>query len=91
MLVYDTPESHPYISAEEREYITSSIQSQQVGTEYAAVPWGKMAKSVPLLAIVVAHVCNNWAFYALLTGLSTYLHSGVGVSVDDGGLDACLP
>eukprot|EP00035_Acanthoeca_spectabilis_P039959 m.66232 g.66232 ORF g.66232 m.66232 type:complete len:547 (-) comp9806_c0_seq1:120-1760(-) len=89
--IYDTPESHPYITAAERKYITSAIKSQQVGTQYAAVPWGKLARSIPLYAVIVSHVCNNWAFYALLTGLSTYLHSGVGVATDQGGLDACLP
>lgn len=28
--IYDTPESHPYITAAERKYITSAIKSQQV-------------------------------------------------------------
>eukprot|EP00041_Stephanoeca_diplocostata_P016949 m.336477 g.336477 ORF g.336477 m.336477 type:complete len:527 (-) comp20537_c0_seq2:120-1700(-) len=88
---YDTPETHRHIRASERRYILSAIQTQQTGTQYAPVPWGALATSAPLWAIIVAHICNNWAFYTLLTGLSTYLHVALGVKTDDGGLDATLP
>lgn len=90
-LAYDTPESHRHIRESERKYIISAIQTQQTGTQYAPVPWGALATSAPLWAIIVAHMCNNWAFYTLLTGLSTYLHVALGVKTDDGGLDATLP
>ena len=37
------------------------------------VPWLKMAKSLPVWAVCIAHFTNNWGYYTLLTCLPMYL------------------
>jgi hypothetical protein len=37
------------------------------------IPWRKISTSIPVWAILVAHCCQNWGFYTLLTELPTYM------------------
>jgi len=37
------------------------------------VPWLKMATSLPVWAVCIAHFTNNWGYYTLLTCLPMYL------------------
>lgn len=37
------------------------------------VPWLSIAKSLPVIALAIAHFCNNWGYYTLLTCLPQYL------------------
>jgi len=37
------------------------------------VPWGPIAKSLPVWAVAIAHFTNNWGYYTLLTCLPLYL------------------
>ena len=46
LLVYDTPESHPFISKAERNYITSAIQSQQVNAALCLHPMFRFTKKI---------------------------------------------
>jgi MFS family permease len=90
-LAYDSPEVHSYISEEEKFYITTTIKSQQTGTNFAKVPWRELLTSLPVWSLVAMNTGANWGFYTLLTGLSTYLHVGLDVPTSRGGLDATLP
>ena len=36
-------------------------------------PWKDIFTSVPFWAILVAHTCNNWGFYTLLTTMPMYM------------------
>lgn len=36
-------------------------------------PWGKIFTSTHVWATIVAHFCNNWGYYTLLTTLPTYM------------------
>ena len=55
--VYDTPESHPRISCDERNYIQQSLKSRdnELDTIRAndSVPWRSFLTSVPLWALLI--------------------------------------
>ena len=38
------------------------------------IPWKSILLSLPVWAIVVAHFCENWGFYTMLTELPTFLN-----------------
>jgi hypothetical protein len=42
--------------------------------ENPPTPWRHILTSVPVWAILVMHVCQNWGFYTLLTCLPTYFN-----------------
>jgi len=41
--------------------------------ENLPIPWKKIVTSIPVWAILIAHCCQNWGFYTLLTELPTYM------------------
>jgi hypothetical protein len=38
-----------------------------------SVPWRSILTSVPVWALVLTHMAQNWGFYTLLTELPTYM------------------
>ncbi|XP_019743657.1 sialin isoform X1 [Hippocampus comes] len=89
-LAFDSPNSHPWISEQERVYITGSLK-KELSPLVQHIPWRAIVTSRPLLAIVVAHFSYNWTFYTLLTLLPTYMNDVLGFSIQQNGLLSALP
>lgn len=89
-LVFDSPNTHPRISEQERLYITSSLKNE-LSTSASNIPWRSIVTSMPVLAIVVAHFSYNWTFYTLLTLLPTYMSNILGFSIQQNGFLSALP
>ncbi|XP_007910508.2 sialin [Callorhinchus milii] len=88
-LVSDTPEKHKTISDAERDYIISSLEGQLSSKNI--VPWAAIWKSLPVWAIVVAHFCDNWTTYTLLTLLPTYMTEILQFDIKENGFLSALP
>ncbi len=82
------PQEHPLISPEELQRIEEG--GGQSG-EQGATPWGKLLSCPAVWAIVVAHFCNNWTLYVLLSWLPTYVTKGLGVDYASVGLFSMIP
>ncbi|XP_037542953.1 sialin [Nematolebias whitei] len=89
-LVFDSPNTHPRISEQERLYITNSLK-HELSTSAGNIPWRAIVTSKPLWAIVVAHFSYNWTFYTLLTLLPTYMNDILGFSIQQNGFLSALP
>ncbi|XP_026165654.1 sialin isoform X2 [Mastacembelus armatus] len=89
-LVFDSPNTHPRISEQERLYITNSLKNE-LSTSTRCIPWRAIVTSIPLWAIVVAHFSYNWTFYTLLTLLPTYMNNILGFSIQQNGMLSALP
>nr|XP_057914003.1 sialin [Doryrhamphus excisus] len=89
-LVFDSPNTHRWISERERLYIVSSLKNE-LSNSHADIPWRAMLTSGPLLAIVVAHFAYNWTFYTLLTLLPTYMKDILGFSIQENGWLSAVP
>jgi predicted MFS family arabinose efflux permease len=48
-------------------------------------------RSAPVWAIIVAHFCNNWSLYVLLTWLPTFVNKGLGVDFAAVGAYTMIP
>ncbi len=70
------PADHPGVSADELAAIEAGTERQRHAEE---VPWRALMSSMPVWAIIVAHFCNNWSLYVLLSWLPTYVNKGLGV------------
>ena len=70
------PTDDPKIGAEELEIISAGATPKAAGE---AVPWKALLTSMPVWAIIVAHFCNNWSLYVLLSWLPTFVNKGLGV------------
>lgn len=87
---FDSPNNHPRISAEEKLYILQSVGTRR-DPHATPFPWRKVAKSVPVWAIIVANFGHNWGFYTLLTNIPTYLSKVLHFGIQNNGFLSALP
>jgi ACS family sodium-dependent inorganic phosphate cotransporter len=70
------PRDHPAMTTEE-------LAAIERGTAVAPAlrpPWKELLTSAPVWALVIAHFCNNWSLYVLLSWLPTFVNKGLGVN-----------
>ena len=91
LLVYDTPEQHPFITAEERDFIVTAIGSGQDNARRLPMPWKEVLTSPPVWACVVTNFCNNWGFYTLLNDLPQYFNNVLGKDISENAIFTSLP
>lgn len=70
---YSAPTDCRRISAIEATYLNES-QSKSIATRLS-IPWRRIWTSMPFIAIVVAHMCQNFGYYTLLTELPAYMNA----------------
>ncbi|XP_065579958.1 putative inorganic phosphate cotransporter isoform X2 [Artemia franciscana] len=87
--ITDSPENHPAISNDEKEYILDHLGMQK--RTKGGTPWYAIFTSLPFWAIFVAHCGNNWGFYTLLTELPTYMKSVLHFDIKSNGFLSALP
>ncbi|XP_031618770.1 putative inorganic phosphate cotransporter [Contarinia nasturtii] len=90
-LVQDTPSKQPLISQEERNYINSSLGSNEHEEEKPPVPWRRVLTSAPFLAILVAHTCSNWGWYTLLIETSFYFKQVLHFNIKENAVVSAIP
>ena len=66
LVVTNTPEEYPRIAAAEMQYIAANAPA--AGT-VEAPPMRQFLRNKALWAIIVAHFCNNWTLYVILSWL----------------------
>ncbi|XP_025085593.1 sialin-like isoform X1 [Pomacea canaliculata] len=92
LLVFDSPDQHPRISAQELEYIQASLRGRGGKSSTAVtIPWRSILTSKPVWAIVVTHTCANWGTYTFLTNIPTYLKEVLRFDIKKSGLVSSLP
>ncbi|KAK7499876.1 hypothetical protein BaRGS_00008967 [Batillaria attramentaria] len=69
-ITLDSPETNTRISAEERTYIRSSLQSR--GHKHSSIPWRKILTSPPFFAVACAQLGSDWMFFSLITVIPGY-------------------
>lgn len=89
--VVDSPEKHKSISKEERSFIEASLISTADSTVRLKTPWSKMACSVPLWALMLAHMANNWGFWSLLTLMPSFISGVLHFDIKQNGFLSALP
>ncbi|KAI8478088.1 hypothetical protein Bbelb_441710 [Branchiostoma belcheri] len=98
--VFDSPATHSTISYQELEYITQTITIEGGVAKFCpffVTPTGRFsaleesATSGPVWAILVAHFCENWGFYTMLTSLPLFLRQIFHYDLAEDGVLSALP
>ncbi|XP_017761499.1 PREDICTED: sialin isoform X2 [Eufriesea mexicana] len=93
ILTYDSPEEHPGITDEEKEYILSS----QAGTVTSKKPSLKdtpikaIFTSIPFISLVCCHFGNLFLLFFYQNSMMLYLTKALGFELTKGGIAAGLP
>jgi len=87
---FNDPDSHPRISAGEKDYINSSL-GKGSRPKIPPTPWKYVLTSVPVWALIFTHACFNWTFYTLLTETPSYLADILHFDIAENGFISALP
>ncbi len=83
-----SPRLQQGISAEELAMIEADDDPEDTTP---APPLRELLRSRAVWAIIIAHFCNNWSLYVLLSWLPTFVSQGLGVDYKSVGLYAMVP
>jgi ACS family sodium-dependent inorganic phosphate cotransporter len=78
------PENNKYLSKNEMRLIKNEAPSKETAP---SIPFLKLLKNMPFLAIALATFCNNWSLYTFLSYLPKYVNAPLnegGMGVDLG-------
>lgn len=73
-LVYDSPQQHPRISDDEKNYILDNITGPVDDEEETQIPWRSIILSGPIWITIAAHWGAAWGFLTLMTQAPTYFN-----------------
>lgn len=88
--VYDSPQQHPRISDDEKNYIMENI-AKSIDEEKKQIPWKSIILSGPLWITTAAHWSTAWGFVTLMTQAPTYFNFIHGWNINATGLLAGAP
>ncbi|XP_052859819.1 sialin-like, partial [Anopheles cruzii] len=92
LIVKKSPETDPYITPKEKEFILATMQRSGSSTSERIVhPWRGILTSVAVWSLVVASFAENWGFYTLLTQLPTFLKDTMHFELQAAGFLSALP
>jgi MFS transporter, ACS family, solute carrier family 17 (sodium-dependent inorganic phosphate cotransporter), other len=68
------------------------IQGGTISTDAKeAAPWRVILSNRAVWAIIIAHFCNNWSLYVLLSWMPTFINKGLGVDYGSVGWLTMIP
>ena len=83
-LVYESPNDHPRISEDEKNYINSNVlkgYQTSPNEKLPPAPILKILTSVPVLANIVTALGQNYGFFTILKMTPTYLNNIQHISI----------
>ncbi|XP_046680576.1 putative inorganic phosphate cotransporter [Homalodisca vitripennis] len=87
----NSPDSHPSISDRERQYINSALVNTSAQNNKLVTPWKSVLTSVPLWALLLTHLGQNWGYWMLLTELPNYFSHVLNFNIKSNGLVTAFP
>ncbi|MGE0624126.1 MAG: ACS family MFS transporter [Pseudomonadales bacterium] len=88
-LVTASPAEHPRIAQAELAYLEERAQTTGAVVDPPAIT--TFLRNRAVWAIIVAHFCNNWTLYVVLSWLPKYVNEGLGVAFAAVGVVSMLP
>ncbi|XP_022170952.1 sialin-like [Myzus persicae] len=91
ILVYDDPNSHPFISKAERDYLKESIGSLERQKDLPSTPWMSILTSWPVWALIIVEAGHDWGAYTIISDLPKYMSDVLHFSISENGLSSSFP
>ncbi|XP_012253204.1 sialin [Athalia rosae] len=93
IIAYDSPDEHPGITDEEKEFIIRSQAGTMTNEKptLAQTPMKKIFLSVPFISLVLCHFGNMFLLFFYQNSMTQYLTRSLGFKLTKGGALASLP
>jgi MFS transporter, ACS family, solute carrier family 17 (sodium-dependent inorganic phosphate cotransporter), other len=69
LICYKDPESHPFITQKEKDYLQREMGSLARSKTLAPTPWAAILTNVPMMALVCAQIGHDFGFFIMATDL----------------------
>jgi len=89
-LARDTPEEHPWVSAQEMEIIRSGLPASDNQVK-GMLPWGSILASGDFLLVTYSYFCYGYVAYIFFTWFFPYLSTVRGLNLRESSYLATLP
>lgn len=89
--IYESPATHPRITAEERHEIEEAIGTSTSKKRPSYVPWRQLLTAGPVWAIVITHGCSVFCYFTVVNQLPTYMKYILHFNIKKNGLLSSLP
>ncbi|CAG5031652.1 unnamed protein product [Parnassius apollo] len=90
-LCYSTPNTHPFISDEERNYLNENVAASGLHKKLDPVPFKALIRSAPLWVLIMAAIGHNWGYLTMNTDLPKYFSDVLKFNIMETGLMSALP
>ncbi|XP_031765380.1 putative inorganic phosphate cotransporter [Galleria mellonella] len=91
ILCYNTPNTHPFISDDEREYLNANVTASGLHKKLNPVPFKAILRSAPLWVLILAAVGHDWGYFTMITDLPKYFSDVLKFNIKETGLMSALP
>jgi len=83
------PETHPYISKEEKTFLTKN--RTQKNNKAKSIPWKSILTSKAFHGVWITHYCQGWLSYLLVEYLPIFSIEVLDLNDQEAGLTAAIP
>lgn len=90
-IVFNNPESHPYITEREKEYLRSELGELKRRDDLPPTPWRKLLTCPAVIALIFAQIGHNWGLFIVINDLPKYMNDVLRFSIKKNGLYTSLP
>ncbi|XP_050346311.1 putative inorganic phosphate cotransporter [Nymphalis io] len=91
LLCYSTPNSHPFISEEEKLYLNTNVVASGLHKKLDPVPFKAIFRSAPIWSLVIAAIGHDWGYFTMITDLPKYFSDVLKFDIKETGLMSALP
>lgn len=88
---FNNPDSHPFISDREKNYLSRELGELKRPKNLPPTPWKAILTSPPMLALVAAQAGHNWGLFIIMNDLPKYMNDVLRFSIKKNGLYTALP
>ncbi|XP_049869092.1 putative inorganic phosphate cotransporter [Pectinophora gossypiella] len=90
-LCYSTPNCHPFISDEERNFLNANVAASGLHKKLDPVPFKALLRSGPLWVLMLAAVGHDTGYFAMITDLPKYFSDVLKFNIKETGLISAFP
>lgn len=90
LLVSDSPDDHPMISKEEKDFIHKQL-GDTISKDKRFPPIGSVFTSIPFLALLILHYGSLWGLYFLMNAAPMFMTQALHFNLAKAGIASAAP
>lgn len=70
---YNDPETHPFITEKERDYLRRELGELKRRDDLPSTPWRQILTCPAVIALIFAQIGHNWGLFIIINDLPKYM------------------